>query len=51
MVGLNQFGAQEPGSEAEIAAFCHSTYDATFPMSAKARRERGVTPYTVSYLA
>lgn len=31
----NQFGAQEPGSEAEIAAFCRSTYDVTFPMFAK----------------
>jgi glutathione peroxidase len=31
----NQFGAQEPGSEPEIAAFCHSTYDVTFPLSAK----------------
>jgi glutathione peroxidase len=31
----NQFGAQEPGSEAEIAAFCSSTYDVTFPMFAK----------------
>jgi glutathione peroxidase len=31
----NQFGAQEPGSEAEIGAFCHSTYDVTFPMFAK----------------
>ncbi len=31
----NQFGAQEPGSEAEIGAFCNSTYDVTFPMFAK----------------
>jgi glutathione peroxidase len=31
----NQFGAQEPGSEAEISAFCSSTYDVTFPMFAK----------------
>jgi glutathione peroxidase len=31
----NQFGAQEPGSEAEIGAFCSSTYDVTFPMFAK----------------
>jgi glutathione peroxidase len=31
----NQFGAQEPGSEAEIAAFCSSTYGVSFPMSAK----------------
>jgi glutathione peroxidase len=31
----NQFGAQEPGTEAEIGAFCSSTYDVTFPMFAK----------------
>jgi glutathione peroxidase len=31
----NQFGAQEPGTEREILQFCRSTYDVTFPMSAK----------------
>src|SRR5579863_148014 len=31
----NQFAGQEPGSEAEIAAFCRMTYDVTFPLSAK----------------
>jgi glutathione peroxidase len=31
----NQFGSQEPGSEAEIGSFCSSTYDVTFPMFAK----------------
>ncbi|HYM41137.1 MAG TPA: glutathione peroxidase [Steroidobacteraceae bacterium] len=31
----NQFGSQEPGSEAEIAAFCKTTYEVTFPLSAK----------------
>ncbi len=31
----DQFGHQEPGSEAEIAAFCSRTYDVTFPMFAK----------------
>jgi glutathione peroxidase len=31
----NQFGAQEPGSEAEIGSFCSSTYDVTFPLFAK----------------
>lgn len=31
----NQFGKQEPGSEAEIAAFCKKNYDVTFPMFAK----------------
>jgi glutathione peroxidase len=31
----NQFAAQEPGSEEEIAAFCRSRYEVSFPMSAK----------------
>ena len=31
----NQFGAQEPGSEAEIAAFCRSHYEVSFPLSSK----------------
>lgn len=31
----NQFGAQEPGSEAEISAFCRTSYDVSFPLSAK----------------
>ncbi len=31
----NQFGAQEPGTEAEIAQFCTTRYDVTFPLSAK----------------
>jgi len=31
----NQFGAQEPGSEAEIESFCRMTYDVKFPMFAK----------------
>jgi len=31
----NQFGAQEPGTEAEIVTFCKSRYDVSFPMSAK----------------
>jgi glutathione peroxidase len=31
----NQFGKQEPGGEAEIAAFCDTTYHVTFPMFAK----------------
>ena len=31
----NQFAGQEPGSEAEIAAFCQSHYQVTFPLSAK----------------
>lgn len=31
----NQFGGQEPGSAAEIGAFCTSKYSVTFPMHAK----------------
>ena len=31
----NQFGAQEPGTEAQIAEFCQTKYDVTFPMGAK----------------
>jgi glutathione peroxidase len=31
----NQFGSQEPGSEAEIGRFCSTNYDVTFPMFAK----------------
>jgi glutathione peroxidase len=31
----NQFGAQEPGDEAQIGSFCSTTYDVTFPMFAK----------------
>jgi glutathione peroxidase len=31
----NQFGGQEPGSAADIATFCSTRYDVTFPMFAK----------------
>jgi glutathione peroxidase len=31
----NQFGAQEPGDAAEIATFCSTSYDVTFPVFAK----------------
>ncbi len=31
----NQFGAQEPGDEAEIASFCKLSYAVDFPMFAK----------------
>jgi glutathione peroxidase len=31
----NQFGAQEPGSEKEIAQFCETSFGVTFPMFAK----------------
>jgi glutathione peroxidase len=31
----NQFGGQEPGTAEEIADFCSTTYDVTFPVLAK----------------
>ena len=31
----NQFGGQEPGDARQIAVFCESKYDVTFPMFAK----------------
>lgn len=31
----NEFGGQEPGSDAEIAQFCSSKYGVTFPMFSK----------------
>jgi glutathione peroxidase len=34
-VPCNQFGAQEPGSDAEIRDFCSTRYDVTFPLAAK----------------
>jgi glutathione peroxidase len=34
-VPANDFGAQEPGSNAEIKQFCESKYDVTFPLAAK----------------
>lgn len=34
-VPANEFGAQEPGSDAEIAKFCKTNYAVRFPMLAK----------------
>lgn len=31
----NQFGGQEPGTEAEIKNFCEATFEVSFPMMAK----------------
>ena len=33
----NEFGAQEPGDNAEIASFCELNYGVSFPMMAKAQ--------------
>ena len=35
-VPCNQFAGQEPGADAEIAAFCERNFGVTFPMTAKA---------------
>lgn len=35
-VPSNDFLGQEPGTDTEIAAFCATTYDVTFPLAAKA---------------
>ena len=34
-VPANEFGGQEPGTEAEIKSFCTTKYQVTFPMMAK----------------
>ena len=34
---VNDFGGQEPGTNAEIASFCRSTYGVRFPMFSKIR--------------
>ena len=36
----NQFGAQEPGSADEIATFCGTRYDVTFPLFEHLKNER-----------
>ncbi len=37
----NDFGNQEPGTEAEIKSFCELTYDVGFPMFEKTRAAEG----------
>jgi len=37
----NDFAGQEPGTEAEIASFCSTQYDVTFPMFAKITVKNG----------
>jgi len=39
----NQFGSQEPGTDAEIKSFCSLTYNVTFPMFAKVDVNGGST--------
>ncbi len=34
-VPANEFGAQEPGTDAEIKTFCETNYNVTFPMASK----------------
>lgn len=44
-VPANDFMGQEPGSDAEIAAFCTRTYNVTFPIMAKTTvKGDGITP-------
>ncbi|MDE2397351.1 MAG: glutathione peroxidase [Burkholderiales bacterium] len=37
----NEFGGQDPGSEAEIASFCQLNYGVSFPMMAKVKVNGG----------
>jgi glutathione peroxidase len=46
----NQFGAQEPGSEEEIAQFCELNYGVTFPMFAKVEVNGAKTAPVYKYL-
>ncbi len=44
-VPANEFGGQEPGTDAEIAKFCTSKYNVTFPMLSKVVvKGKGQTP-------
>ena len=44
-VPANEFGRQEPGSDKEIAEFCSSKYNVTFPMLSKVVvKGEGITP-------
>ena len=40
----NDFGGQEPGSEAEIATFCEKNYGVSFPMMSKVGIKKDVSP-------
>ena len=44
-VPANEFGKQEPGSDAEISKFCTDKYSVTFPMLSKVVvKGKGITP-------
>jgi glutathione peroxidase len=44
-VPANEFGKQEPGTDAEIAKFCSTKYKVTFPMLSKVVvKGEGITP-------
>ena len=46
----SQFGAQEPGNEEEIATFCETNYDVTFPMFSKVDVNGDTTAPVYRYL-
>jgi len=46
----NQFGAQEPGTEKEIARFCELNYGVTFPLFAKVEVNGGNAAPVYKYL-
>src|SRR5262245_38829210 len=44
-VPANEFGGQEPGTDAEISQFCQANYNVTFPMMSKVVvKGSGITP-------
>jgi glutathione peroxidase len=44
-VPANEFGAQEPGTDAEISTFCSTKYNVTFPMLSKVVvKGKGICP-------
>ena len=47
----NDFGAQEPGSNAQIAAFCHNTFKVKFPMFAKSSVKGAASNPVFAHLA
>jgi glutathione peroxidase len=49
-VPANNFGAQEPGSNEEIATFCKRNYDVSFPMMSKVDVKGSAMTPLYSYL-